>query len=96
MQTEGFCESQNRATIWVSGGAISTVKLSCRTATPRRSLVPHFAILKMLRAVRCAVTRLMRSWTVPSPELVWKVATELRLANGAEAFLRLDGRAIVS
>jgi len=91
-----ICESQNHAALRRSAGAISTVNLSCCTATPRGSLAPHFAILKMLRAVRCTVTRLMRSWTVPSPELVGKVATELRLANSAEAFLRLDGRAIVS
>jgi len=30
-----FCDSQNRATLRVSAGAISDVRLSCRTATPR-------------------------------------------------------------
>jgi hypothetical protein len=49
-----------------------------------------------LRDASKTQSRLTRSWTIPSPELVGKVATELRLANSAEALPTLDRRAIVS
>jgi hypothetical protein len=40
-----------------SAGAISAVRLCCRTAIPKQSLVEHLAILKILKDAASPVTR---------------------------------------